>query len=94
MKRCIGIPGDTIVIRNKVVFINGQQSKIPPKIQYLMSRSLPVEMKDRNIFPKGSGWNKDHFGAFILPREGDIIELSKENVEGWRTIIDREHGSV
>lgn len=92
VKRCIGTPGDTIVIRSKVVFVNGQQAKIPPKIQYMMPRPLSAELQDRNIFPKGSGWNKDNFGAYVLPRKGDVIELSKENIERWRTIIDREHG--
>jgi signal peptidase I len=91
VKRCIGTPGDTIEIRNKVVFVNGNQSAIPSKIQYLMPQPFPAEMQDRNIFPKGSGWNKDNFGPYVLPKEGDVIELTKENVEGWRTIIDREH---
>jgi len=91
VKRCIGTPGDTIEIRNKVVFVNGRQSMIPPKIQYLMPQPFPAEIQDRNIFPKGSGWNKDHYGPYVLPKEGETIELTKENVEWWRTIIDREH---
>jgi signal peptidase I len=92
VKRCMAIPGDTIEIRNKVVFINGEEAKIPPKIQYLMPKPLPKDMKDRNIFPKGAGWNKDHYGPYVVPKKGDVIELTKENVEKWRTIIDREHG--
>lgn len=91
VKRCIGIPGDVIEIRNKVVFVNGEEAKIPPKIQYMMPRPMPKDMVDRNIFPKGSGWNKDQYGPYKLPREGDVIELNKDNVEQWRTIIDREH---
>jgi len=34
IKRCIGIPGDTIVIRDQVVLINGQEEKNPGSKEY------------------------------------------------------------
>jgi signal peptidase I len=34
VKRCIGMPGDTIEIRNNQVFIDGKAAKNPEKLQY------------------------------------------------------------
>jgi len=92
VKRCIGLPGDTIEIKNKVVFVNGSETDIPPHIQYLKPRSTPKRIPNPYIFPKGSIWNEDNYGPYVIPREGDVIELSIRNIEAWRTIIDREHG--
>jgi signal peptidase I len=34
VKRCVGLPGDTLQIKNKVVFINGKANKEPDNVQY------------------------------------------------------------
>ena len=31
VKRCVGVAGDTLEIRNGYVFINGKQNKLPPR---------------------------------------------------------------
>lgn len=93
VKRCIGLPGDTIQIENKVAFINGEEAPIPSNIQYLDEYPIPEGVSDYNIFPKGANWNKDNYGPYLIPKKGDVIELNTENVDKWRTIIDREFGA-
>lgn len=92
VKRCMAAPGDTIEIKNKVVFINGKEAPIPPHIQYLDPYPTPAGVKDFQIFPKGAPWNKDNYGPYVIPKKGDVIELNTDNIERWRTIIDREFG--
>ncbi len=92
VKRCVGAPGDTIQIINKVVFIDGAESPIPTHIQYSNPYPSPVGVPGYGIFPKGSGWNKDNYGPYVIPKKGDIVDLNIGNVEWWRTIIDREFG--
>lgn len=91
VKRCIGMPGDKIEIIDKVVFVNGKEFWIPTHIKYLSPNARPKGYIEPMIFPKGKPWNEDNYGPLQIPKEGDVIELNAQNVEEWRTIIDREH---
>ncbi|MDF1612139.1 signal peptidase I [Stygiobacter electus] len=92
VKRCIGVPGDTIYIDNKVVFVNGKEAPRPANIQYINNYVSPKGVANPRIFPAGSNFNEDNYGPIVVPKKGDVIELTPENIEAWRTIIDREFG--
>jgi len=92
VKRCIGTPGDTIQIIDKVIYVNGKEFWIPPHIKYLNPYSKPKDYIEPRIFPKGMPWNEDNFGPLVVPKKGYKIKLTIDNIEQWRTIIDREYG--
>ena len=92
VKRCVAEPGDTLEVRNKVVFINGKELSIPVNIQYLNEFVMPAGTSDRNIFPVGKPWNSDNYGPLVIPKKGDVIELSLDNIQEWKTFINREYG--
>lgn len=91
VKRCIGEPGDTIEIRDKVAFVNGEEYQIPPYINYLNPNAQPEAISDPQIFPKGSGWNSDNYGPLAIPKKGETIKLTKDNINVYETLINREH---
>lgn len=93
VKRCIGEPGDTIEIRNKVAFVNGEEYQIPPYINYLNPNAQPEAISDPQIFPKGSGWNSDNYGPLAIPKKGETIKLTKDNINVYETLINREHNA-
>ncbi|MBT8391845.1 MAG: signal peptidase I, partial [Ignavibacteriaceae bacterium] len=96
VKRCIGTPGDTVEIIDKVVFVNGKEFWRPTYIKYYKGRygdylkPLPKGVAEQRIFPKGMSWNEDNYGPLVIPRKGQTIPLNIYNVEQWRTTIDRE----
>lgn len=92
VKRCIGTPGDTIQIIDKVIFVNSKEFWIPSHIKYLNPYVKPKEYVEPRIFPKGMPWNEDNYGPLVVPKKGYTIRLNIDNVEQWRTIIDREFG--
>lgn len=58
VKRCIALPGDTIEIRDRVVFINGTHQEDPKTIKFTI----------KNIRPRRNGQDSpDNFGPHVIP---------------------------
>jgi signal peptidase I len=82
IKRCMGIAGDTIQVKNSVVYINGKEMIVPPHSEF------PYQVKT-----DGSGFNKASLekmdireGGPVSDRGDFIFNLTKEGVEKLRTI--------
>ena len=99
VKRCVGLPGDVVEVRDGVVFVNNQELWIPPNIQYddpkregPPPRYYGKGEVELGIFPPNKSWNHWNYGPLRIPKKGDVIKLTAENFYDWQTIIDREFG--
>ena len=90
VKRCVGLPGDTLEIKNKVIFVNGKKIPIPTFVKYKIQQIKTKRVDNNNIFPQSSLWNEDNYGPIVIPQKGDIINLNAENIFKWKTLIERE----
>ena len=90
LKRCVAIAGDTVQVRDKVVYVNGKPAPVPRNVKFVNSFTKPGGYAEPKIFPKGSGFNEDNYGPIVVPRKGDVIGLSPENFEAWEIFIRRE----
>lgn len=73
IKRCVGLPGDTIQVKDKVLLVNGKVLGDPQKAKYTDWRICPHGVKQREIFPFGAG-NRDNYGPVIVP-EGNYFMM-------------------
>ncbi len=92
IKRVIGTPGDTVLISNKKVIINGFELIEPPGIILDADNIKPSGLADRRIFPEGAQWNGDNYGPIIVPEKNMTIPISALNINFWKDVINREYG--
>ncbi len=91
IKRLVGLPGDSIRIIDKVLYVNSEVFPDPPE-----SRFSPEISRNphSDIFPRGSGWNDDNYGPIRVPKKDDIIKLTPDNMDEWKIFIQREGHSI
>ena len=94
VKRCIGAPGDTLEIEDKIVFVNGRALSLPSSAKDGSAGSCPRGVSDDRIFPAGARFNPDNYGPIVIPRKGMIVPLSGKTIQLWRMLIMREGHSV
>lgn len=90
LKRCMATAGDTIQVINEVVYVNGVKQPIPRNVKFepRMSPDRPAN------FPVGTEWTHSNYGPLAIPKEGDVINISRENIDVWRIFIMREGHKV
>lgn len=89
VKRCVGLPGDTITIVQGVVKVNGTS------LPFFSSRpSFAPWYTHGTLFPPGAGFTEHNYGPLVVPRKGDTLTLAEDTYERWRTLIEREGHSV
>ncbi len=93
LKRCVAVAGDTLMVRDKQVFVNGKPFPNPPGVHYLTD-TRPIDIVNSDIFPKGAPWNQDNYGPLRIPKKGDVVALTIDNLPQWDTFIKREGHTV
>lgn len=98
IKRCIGIPGDTLQIVDGFYVINSDTTKKYGNIvaEQMLNRMTRESLPDGvyHTFPWDStlNWNIKEFGPLYIPRIGDKIALNRTNILLYKKIIEWEKG--
>lgn len=93
IKRCVGLPGDTLSIRNGFFHIEGLQT--PLGNDESQKRIAATEIFQDGIFhsfPYDSitGWNIKDFGPLHIPAKGDSIRMDRANFVLYKKLIEWE----
>jgi signal peptidase I len=94
LKRCVGLPGDTIRVVNRVLYVNGTPAPLPRNLHFSIPYvASPKGVEDR-IFPRGAQWNEDNYGPIVVPKKGMVIPLNRSTLPRWETFVRREGHEV
>lgn len=93
IKRCIGLPGDTLSIRNGSFHVEGVQIPLG-NIESQKEIAVTEKFQDEifHSFPYDSiiGWNIKDFGPLYIPKKGDSITLDQTNYRMYKKLIEWE----
>ena len=79
VKRCIALPGDTLEIRSRKVYVNNKEY-VTPEYGKFVSRMNAESWSNPTIFLGNKG-NKDHFKPIRIPKKGDVIPVNPNNAQ-------------
>jgi signal peptidase I len=91
VKRCIGLPGDTVSITGGIVVVNGDTAVCtiaPASHGFIPHQAHP------DIFPRGAAFNPDYYGPIVVPHRGAVLPLNAATIGPWYTFIAREGHTV
>lgn len=93
IKRCIGLPGDTLSIRNGFFQVDGVGTP-------LGNRESQEQVAGTDKFPDGIfhcfpydgtiGWNIKEFGPLHIPARGDSVRMDRTNFVLYKKLIEWE----
>ena len=77
VKRCVAIPGDVLEIKNRQLYINGEPSANPPKMQTSYKVTSPVPVNHR-VFMRHGIWDVENWGVNTYYVKGAMEEDIKK----------------
>ena len=141
IKRCVGLPGDSLEVRNGKVWVNGEPQEAIPGLQYnyvgqtsapftqyaidnlgireysgygsgyymnltdelaekvrglsnVISVNRYIYTPNDEVFPQWGAprWSQDNYGPIWIPKKGDTVQLTAENLPLFRRIIEAYEG--
>jgi signal peptidase I len=92
VKRIVGVPGDTLKIVDKEVFINNRKLNLPKEATVDILNIKRSGLADERIFPADRKWNSDNYGPLRIPAMKDTIHLNPKNIKDWELLINIEQG--
>ena len=93
IKRCVGLPGDTLLIQNGFYHVKGEEVSIGnQESQKKVATTKQFEDGIFHSFPFDSliGWNIKDFGPLYIPEKGDSITLDRTNYRLYKKLIEWE----
>ncbi len=97
IKRCIGLPGDTVSIRKGMFKVEGVDMPLGDVASQKRIGLMHAEDFPEGVyccFPYDSlvDWNIKEFGPLFVPGEGDVVKMDRTGGVLYRKLIEWEQG--
>ncbi|MBI5214183.1 MAG: signal peptidase I [Ignavibacteriae bacterium] len=86
VKRCVAKGGDLLEISKGSIWVNGERKAF--------IEGNPSLRSETKLFPPNENFTFNNYGPIRIPKQGDIILLTKETYQQWENLIRSEGHSV
>ncbi len=89
IKRCIAVGGDSLEIRDRQVYVNGQPMKNPDHMQFLYMVNIPksVNINQKKLDEWGIDYGDSAYGKLISDRDGNyLLHLDQTQVDKLKSL--------
>ena len=99
VKRCVGLPGQTLQIKNRIVYLNGKANKEPDNVQYSyyvkLKEQMPTELMDELGISNEDMASLNQYGYLPLTqRAAKKLAARKDIVADIRLNTDAQTGDL
>ncbi|MDD6553672.1 MAG: signal peptidase I [Prevotellaceae bacterium] len=99
VKRCVGLPGQTLQIKNRIVYLNGRPNKEPDNVQYTyyvkLRQMLPADLCDQLEISNEDLQSLTQNGFLPLTKHAAaVLSKHKDLVTSIRLNTDAETGDL
>ena len=99
VKRCVGLPGQTLQIKNRIVYLNGKANKEPDNVQYSyyvkLKGQMPTELMDELGISNEDMASLNQYGYLPLTqRAAKKLAARTDIVAGIRLNTDAQTGDL
>jgi len=85
VKRCVAGPGDTLIVQQKKLYVNGIEIPMWENGKYLTA-PMQKNYRQSDIFLSSeTNINKDNIGPIYVPKSGDVFQIHEET--NWRFLL-------
>lgn len=95
--RCVAVAGDTLEMRDGVLYVNGEKEIPVPGVQSREHPGYNPERDQYRTFPTGMGFTCQNWGPMRIPKAGDHLSLNIDSTVSadelfrrWNVFIGRE----
>lgn len=99
VKRCVGLPGQTLQIKNRIVYLNGKANKEPDNVQYTYKMKLkgefPIDLADELGITNEDLLMYNQSGVIPLSKKAYLaLKANRNLVESISINIDATYGDL
>jgi len=99
VKRCVGLPGQTLQIKNRIVYLNGKANKEPDNVQYTYKMKLkgefPIDLADELGITNEDLLMYNQSGVIPLTKKAYLaLKANRNLVESISINIDATYGDL
>ena len=99
VKRCVGLPGQTLQIKNRIVYLNGKANKEPDNVQYTYKMKLkgefPIDLADELGITNEDLLMYNQSGVIPLTKKAYLaLKANRNLVESISINMDATYGDL